>query len=214
MNKNLHDYRKSYEKGTLNIDDVEENPINQFNRWFTNAETQDAVEEVNAMTLTTASKEGMPRGRIVLLKEVTAKGFVFYTNYESEKGRAISENNQVCISFFWPSLEQQIIIKGTAQQISEEKSTAYFNKRPRASQLGALVSDQSSPIESRAALEEKQTLLERKFKAKNIPKPKNWGGYLIEPFEFEFWQGRASRLHDRIQYTIEAGQWITKILQP
>ncbi|GEQ86264.1 pyridoxine/pyridoxamine 5'-phosphate oxidase [Patiriisocius marinistellae] len=214
MDKNLHEYRKSYEKGTLDLNDINVDPMKQFNAWFSNAENENVVEEINAMTLTTASKNGMPRARVVLLKEVTEEGFIFYTNYSSEKGQAIAENNQVCISFFWPALEQQIIIKGKAQKISEGKSIAYFNSRPRASQLGALVSDQSSPIVNRVALEKKLTLLENEYEDKGIPKPLNWGGYLIIPLEFEFWQGRASRLHDRIQYSIENGQWITRRLQP
>ncbi|MGJ8665838.1 MAG: pyridoxamine 5'-phosphate oxidase [Patiriisocius sp.] len=214
MDKNLHDYRKSYEKGTLNLNEVDKNPMKQFQVWFSNAESQKAVEELNAMTLTTASKDGMPRGRVVLLKEVTEEGFIFYTNYSSEKGQAIAENNQVCISFFWPALEQQIIIKGTAQKISEEKSIAYFNERPRASQLGALVSNQSSTIADRNTLEEKLSALEKEFENKEIPKPKDWGGYLIVPVEFEFWQGRASRLHDRIQYSLTNEKWMTKRLQP
>jgi len=214
MNQDLHHYRKSYEKGALTLESVSENPFQQFEQWFKTAEASEHVDEVNAMTLSTIGIDGFPRGRVVLLKEFSAAGFVFYTNYGSEKGESITKNNHVCLSFFWPALEQQVIIKGVAEKTIEEQSIAYFSKRPRESQLGALVSDQSEPIESRQALEAKGAALENKFKGQDIPKPKNWGGYLIKPIEFEFWQGRRSRLHDRIQYKKEGEQWVLKRLQP
>tara|TARA_R100000935_G_scaffold8302_7_gene17460 strand:- start:91456 stop:92100 length:645 start_codon:yes stop_codon:yes gene_type:complete len=214
MSQNLHDYRKSYEKGELTLESVLENPFQQFEQWFRAAEASGSVDEVNAMTLSTIGVDGFPRGRVVLLKEFSEKGFVLYTNYGSEKGESIAKNKQVCLSFFWPALEQQIIIKGEAQKTSEEQSIAYFSKRPRKSQLGAVVSDQSETIESREALESKLTALEKQFEGHVIPKPKNWGGYLIKPAEFEFWQGRRSRLHDRIQYTKDGAQWAIRRLQP
>lgn len=214
MEKDLHAYRKSYEKGELKDGLVAENPFKQFEQWFAVAEESDTVDEANAMTLSTADASGMPRGRVVLLKEVTEDGFIFYTNYTSEKGKAITENNKVSISFFWAGLERQILIKGTAIKISEEKSKTYFAQRPRKSQLGALVSDQSETIASRTVLEEKLTALEKQYEGKEIPKPENWGGYIIQPIAFEFWQGRRSRLHDRIQYSLSDSAWTRTRLQP
>ncbi|MDB9912197.1 pyridoxamine 5'-phosphate oxidase [Flavobacteriaceae bacterium] len=214
MDKNLHDYRKSYEKGSLTEDTVLENPLEQFAAWFVDAEKTPTVEEPNAMTLSTVDAQGVPKARVVLLKEFTQEGFVFYTNYTSGKAQAIAQNNKVCISFFWPSLERQIIITGMAVKISEEKSKAYFNKRPRESQLGALVSDQSTSIDSREALEEKLLDLEKHYQTKPIVKPAHWGGYLIQPTSYEFWQGRSSRLHDRIKYTKINNSWIIGRLQP
>ena len=214
MDKNLHDYRKSYEKGSLTEDTVLENPLKQFATWFVDAEKTPTVEEPNAMTLSTVDTQGVPKARVVLLKEFTQEGFVFYTNYTSGKAQAIAQNNKVCISFFWPSLERQIIITGMAVKISEEKSIAYFNKRPRESQLGALVSDQSTSIDSRVALEEKLLDLEKQYQTKPIVKPAHWGGYLIQPTSYEFWQGRSSRLHDRIKYTKINNRWNIGRLQP
>ena len=214
MDKNLHDYRKSYEKGSLTEDTVLENPLEQFAAWFLDAEKTPTVEEPNAMTLSTVDAQGVPKARVVLLKEFTQEGFVFYTNYTSSKGQAIAQNNKVCVSFFWPSLERQIIITGMAVKISEEKSIAYFNKRPRESQLGAMVSDQSTSIDSREALEEKLLELEKKYDTSPIVKPPHWGGYLIQPTSYEFWQGRSSRLHDRIKYTKINNSWNIGRLQP
>ncbi|RDK85319.1 pyridoxamine 5'-phosphate oxidase [Marinirhabdus gelatinilytica] len=214
MSKDLHDYRKSYEKGTLTLEGVRENPFQQFKDWFDEADASGLVEEVNAMTLSTLGLDGFPRGRVVLLKEFSEKGFVFFTNYNSEKGASIAKNKQVSLSFFWQTLERQISIQGEAEKISEEQSVTYFSKRPRQSQLGAVVSDQSEPIENREALEAKLKALEKQFEGQDIPKPKNWGGYLVKPVSFEFWQGRRSRLHDRIQYTKKEENWLIQRLQP
>jgi pyridoxamine 5'-phosphate oxidase len=188
--------------------------MHQFTLWFKEAEESSTIDEVNAMTLSTVDASGMPRGRVVLLKEIGQEGFIFYTNYDSEKGQAIAINNKVCVSFFWPGLERQIIIKGEAIKISEEKSTAYFSKRPRESQLGALVSDQSTSIKDRATLEKRLAVLDKTYEDKSIPKPETWGGYLICPMEFEFWQGRPSRLHDRIRYAKNNDIWTIERLQP
>lgn len=214
MSNNLHNYRKSYEKGSLTLENVATTPMSQFEDWFYEAETSQLVDEVNAFTLSTLDVDGFPKGRVVLLKEFSSKGFVFYTNYGSEKGKAIVKNPQVCISFFWPALERQIIIKGIAEKTSEESAITYFNSRPRESQLGALVSEQSEPIENRETLEAKHHALEQQFKEQPIPKPKNWGGFLITPVSFEFWQGRKSRLHDRIYYQKEGERWVLQRLQP
>lgn len=215
MGKKLHDYRRSYEKGMLDIDNVVANPTLQFEQWFHEAETTALVDEPNAMTLSSVGVDGFPKGRVVLLKEFNQEGFVFYTNYASDKGKSLAHDPKVCLSFFWAGMERQIIIKGLASKISEEKSSAYFSERPRASQLGALVSDQSSVIENREALEAQLAALDAKYEGKEIPKPKHWGGYVVKPSEFEFWQGRRSRLHDRIRYTkTNEANWKIERLQP
>ena len=214
MSKDLHAYRKSYEKGELKDELVADNPFRQFEQWFAVADKSDLVDEPNAMTLSTSDASGMPSGRVVLLKEYTDEGFVFFTNYSSEKGKAIAANNQVCISFFWIGLERQVIIRGNAFKISEEKSKIYFASRPRASQMGALVSNQSEKIASRSVLEERLVALKKQYEGAAIPKPENWGGYLIQPVAFEFWQGRRSRLHDRIQYSMQENKWTITRLQP
>lgn len=214
MSRNLADYRKSYEKGVLTENAIASSPFQQFEQWFTAAQISEAIDEANAMTLTTLDAQGFPKGRVVLLKEYSKEGFVFYTNYTSEKGKAIAHHNKVSISFFWPALERQIIIKGVATKVSDEKSTAYFKSRPRASQLGALVSDQSSIIANRDALQKKMETIEKEYEEQEIPKPKDWGGYIIKPISFEFWQGRKSRLHDRIEYVEENKIWVSRRLQP
>ncbi|WP_062057634.1 pyridoxamine 5'-phosphate oxidase [Aquimarina longa] len=214
MNRDLTAYRKSYEKSFLEEEDLPESPVVLFSDWFKQVEAAGGVEEANAMTITTTGLDGYPKARIVLLKHFDEKGFVFYTNYDSEKGKAIAHNNKVCISFFWPNLERQVIIKGIALKIEEEISLRYFLSRPRGSQLGALASDQSNVIKSREYLEKRLKSLESEYKDKEIPKPQSWGGYCIEPIEFEFWQGRANRLHDRIRFSNQKGSWIKERLSP
>ncbi len=214
MNRDLTKYRKSYEKSFLEEKNLPDSPITLFSSWFTEVEEAGGVEEANAMTLTTLGLNGFPKGRIVLLKHFDEAGFVFYTNYESEKGKAIAINNNVCLSFFWPNLERQVIIKGKAIKLGEEKSTAYFHSRPKGSQLGAWASYQSELINSREILEQRLTSLELEYKDKEIPKPPFWGGYLVAPVEFEFWQGRANRLHDRIRFTNQDEKWHIGRLSP
>lgn len=214
MSKDLKDYRKSYEKGKLLKEDVPKDPLKLFQSWFDLADGTDSVEEANAMSISTVGKDLMPKTRVVLLKGFGEEGLYFYTNYSSDKGKALSENPKCCISFFWPSLEKQIIIQGEAKKISEEESKEYFHSRPRESQLGALASDQSSVIPSREYLEEKLTNLESKYDNKEIPKPNTWGGFLFKPSVFEFWQGRKSRLHDRIRFTSENSSWNIERLAP
>ena len=216
MNRDLTDYRKSYDKKTLNEDRLPKSPFQLFSDWFNEVEEESGIEEANAMTLVTKGLDGYPKSRVVLLKHFDTNGFVFYTNYESEKGKAIAVDNKVCISFFWPNLERQVILKGIATKISEEQSIAYFQSRPRGSQLGAWVSEQSSIIDSRKILEEQLKSLEVKFDGKEIPKPSFWGGYVIKPIEFEFWQGRPNRLHDRIQYKASSkhNSWNNDRLSP
>ncbi|WP_264564038.1 pyridoxamine 5'-phosphate oxidase [Flavobacterium sp. N3904] len=201
--KDLSDYRKSYEKSELLESSIPEDPINLFNRWFHEVEDFDGNEEVNAMTVSTIGLDGFPKSRVVLLKKFNEEGFIFYTNYNSEKGRAIANNPNVCLSFFWESLERQVIIKGVAQKTSENNSDGYFESRPDGSKLGAIVSNQSEVVPSRNYLEESLKQLEKNFEGKEILRPKHWGGYLVTPIEVEFWQGRPNRLHDRIRFTLQ-----------
>lgn len=204
MNGNdLSNYRKSYEKGALLKSNVPENPMELFQKWFFEVDNNDSIDEANAMTVSTVGLDGYPKGRVVLLKKYTYEGFIFYTNYNSEKGRAIMANPNVCLSFFWHAAERQIIIKGKAEKIVENLSDGYFESRPRGSQLGAVVSNQSEVVKNRKELEDKLQDLEKQYKGKEIPRPKYWGGFIVKPIEMEFWQGRANRLHDRIRYKLQ-----------
>ncbi len=202
MPKDLSNYRKSYEKQELLESNCPENPMDLFKDWFLNADASNTIEETNAMTISTIGNDGYPKSRVVLLKKYTEEGFVFYTNYTSEKGKAIEKNNHICLSFFWPALEQQIIIKGTAEKISEEESDAYFNSRPTGSKLGAWASPQSTVVASKEDLKIQLNSLEKKYDGKEIPRPEHWGGYIVKPISVEFWQGRPNRMHDRIRYSL------------
>ena len=214
MSQNLHNYRRSYEKGTLTKAGMDPNPMQQFRTWFYEAKDTIGGGEVNTMTLTTIGLDGFPKGRIVLLKEYDEYGFYFFTNYDSEKGQSINENEKVSLSFFWPVLERQVIITGIASKTSKEVSDNYFDSRPVGSRLGAIVSDQSSPIENRETLDKRLTSLEEEYKDKEIVRPDFWGGYLVAPKTIEFWQGRPNRLHDRMLYTLEGYDWRISRLSP
>jgi len=214
MSKNLADYRKSYEKGELLEGEIPVNPFELFSKWFTEVELAGGVEEANAMTVSSIGADGFPKSRIVLLKGYSEQGFVFYTNYNSEKGKAIIDNPKVSISFFWPNLERQVIIKGEALKLPEQLSVNYFNKRPRGSQIGAWASNQSEQISSREDLSERVEEFEKKFEGMSIPKPEHWGGFIVKAVSIEFWQGRPNRLHDRMLYSLKLNNWISNRLAP
>jgi pyridoxamine 5'-phosphate oxidase len=213
--EDLSDYRKSYDKNQLLETEIPNEPFSLFKKWFQEVEASKQIEEVNAMTVSSIGLDGFPKSRVVLLKKYNENGFIFYTNYNSEKGKSIFANPNVCISFFWDKFERQVIIKGIASKISDEQSDTYFASRPIGSQLGAIVSAQSEIIPSRTFLEEKLQLLEHEFEKKSIPRPTNWGGFIIKPIEIEFWQGRPNRLHDRIRYKLQDSlTWKTDRLSP
>ncbi|SHG96873.1 pyridoxamine 5'-phosphate oxidase [Flagellimonas flava] len=215
MQEDLSDYRKSYEKSSLIEGAIKANPLEQFQKWFYEVEASGGPDEPNAMTISTLGSDGFPKNRVVLMKKYTYEGFIFYTNYLSEKGKAIEKNPAVCLSFFWANLERQIIIKGKAEKVAENLSDGYFESRPLGSQLGAVVSDQSEVISSREVLETKLKELEKESEGKTITRPKHWGGYLVRPSSIEFWQGRPNRLHDRIRYTLQSDfNWKIERLAP
>jgi len=214
MASNLADIRKDYRLHSLSEDTVDANPLRQFDTWWQEA-INSAIEEANAMTLATASADGIPAARIVLLKAYDERGFVFFSNYNSYKGKHLDENPRACLVFFWKELERQVRITGLVEKVSGKESDEYFQSRPEGSRLGAWASPQSAVISGREWLEQQQQLLAKEFLSKPLIRPSHWGGYRVKPITIEFWQGRPNRLHDRLQYTLEEkGEWVIERLAP
>lgn len=209
----LKESRIEYKKGTLSDDLKKESPFDLFKDWLELAKKNVALD-FNAMSLNTNSPDGFPSSRIVLLREFTEEGFVFYTNYNSAKGKELEQNHNVSLNFFWRELEKQVRVKGTAVKVSSEVSNVYFSSRPRKSQIGAWVSNQSEVIQSRETLIRKNEELEEAFKGKEVTRPPHWGGYLVIPNCFEFWQGRSGRLHDRLKFSEKDSLWSADRLSP
>jgi len=212
MSRDLSNYRDKYLKGELIEKNLPKDPFDLFNNWFEDLEKYGNERENNAMSLSTVNEKNVPTTRVVLLKQFSKKGFIFYTNYNSRKGNHIKNNPNVCISFYWPSMERQVIINGKVSEISKIESDKYFNSRPRSSQLGAIISNQSEIIPSRKYLEDKLSKIDSNNN--DLIRPSNWGGYIIKPEFFEFWQGRDSRLHDRIIFSKSTTKWTHKRLSP
>ena len=214
MNKNIADIRRDYSLQSLTEKNIDANPIIQFKKWWDETLNSEIIEP-NAMTLATASQDGLPSARVVLLKGFGENGFVFFTNYESYKGQQLAENPKACLVFFWKEIERQVRITGLVSKISPKESDEYFDTRPESSRIGAWVSPQSQVIESREWLDQQFNALVSKMESSAIQRPPNWGGYIVNPVMIEFWQGRPNRLHDRIQYSIEEdGNWKIERLAP
>jgi pyridoxamine 5'-phosphate oxidase len=210
----IADLRKEYSKASLDITSVQSDPVKQFEKWFNEA-VQAQVPEPNAMNLATINASGAPSSRIVLLKGIENSKLVFYTNYQSSKGKDLEKTPACALTFFWPELERQVRIEGVADRVDPERSEKYFQSRPRGSQIGAWSSPQSAVIKDRALLEDRVKQIEKKFEGNEVlPKPHQWGGYEVDPILIEFWQGRPSRLHDRIQFTKVDGSWKIYRLAP
>jgi pyridoxamine 5'-phosphate oxidase len=211
--ENIQNLRQDYSAAELAEADVDKSPVVQFGKWFKDA-LDAQLHEPNVMTLATADLTGKPTARILLLKGFDEDGFVFFTNYASKKGEQLAENPQASMVFFWPELQRQVRIEGIVSKVSAEESTAYFHSRPAGSQIGAMASPQSTVIPNREVLEERVEELKAAYAEKEIPRPEHWGGYLLKPDHIEFWQGRPSRLHDRITYTSLNGVWTINRLAP
>ncbi|MBK7183493.1 MAG: pyridoxamine 5'-phosphate oxidase [Bacteroidetes bacterium] len=209
----INTLRHDFSKQTLDESDVNKSPFLQFEKWF--KEAVDAhVNEPNAMTVATASTSGMPAARILLLRNFNENGFVFYSNYVSRKGEEIAANPQCALLFFWPELERQVRIEGVLEKQTDEESDIYFNTRPRTSKLGAWTSPQSKVVANRKALDDAYEEMSKQYPTDNVPRPPHWGGYVLKPSSIEFWQGRPSRMHDRILYTLADSNWKIERLAP
>jgi pyridoxamine 5'-phosphate oxidase len=213
MTQSIADLRHNYTLQQLSEADVDPDPIKQFQQWLDQAIAAQ-LPEPNAMTLATATRDGMPSARIVLLKGLDERGFVFYTNYESHKAQDLAENPQAALVFLWTILERQVRIEGRVEKIAAAETDAYFQSRPLASRLGAWVSEQSHVIPDREVLEQRFAELEATYTDGQVPRPPHWGGYRVIPQQIEFWQGRTSRLHDRLRYRLEQGDWLLERLAP
>lgn len=214
MNANVADLRKDYQLQGLSETDADRNPFKQFQVWFDQALAAQ-LPEPNAMTVATVTKSGKPRARVVLLKNFDERGFVFYTNYHSHKGQELADNPQAAIAFWWAELERQVRIEGRVLKVSDRESDEYFHSRPFNSRLGAWASEQSQVIESREVLEQGLQDLKTKYENQDIPRPPHWGGFRVIPTAIEFWQGRPSRLHDRLLYSLlDDGSWQIERLSP
>lgn len=209
----LNEIRRDFSGKPLDENSIKQNPIEQFDVWFEEAVDAQLLDPY-AMAITTVNSIGQPSTRIVYMRGISNDGFVFYTNYESNKGGDLAENNKIALNFFWGELERQIRVEGEAEKVTNEVSDAYFNNRPRESQIGAWASNQSSSINDRKELEERVSFFTNKFKGVDVPRPPHWGGYLVRPTMVEFWQGRPSRLHDRIVYTKVQSDWRLNRLAP
>lgn len=215
MNNDLSNYRKSYQKNELLETNVPNIPLDLFKQWFKEAEEHNSDLETNTMNIASIGLDGFPKSRIVLLKRFTSDGFIFYTNYNSEKGKAIANNPNVCASFFWEHQERQVIIKGIAEKAPSDLSDKYFESRPDGSKLGAWASNQSEVVASKEQLNQQLDSYTDQFKNKKIIRPEHWGGYIIKPISIEFWQGRPNRMHDRIRYTLlKNNDWKIERLAP
>ncbi len=210
----LHNLRKDYKQDTLSRSEVDKNPITQFEKWMKQTIVAEIVVEPNAMTLVTATPDGKPSARVVLLKSFDKEGFVFYTNYESRKAMELLTNPYASIVFDWHVMERQVRIEGVVKKVSAEESDKYFYSRPHGSQLGAWISPQSTFIDGRQELEDRQAKIEEQFNEKQITRPPHWGGFVLQPHTIEFWQGRQSRLHDRLIYLKTEEEWIVRRLAP
>jgi pyridoxamine 5'-phosphate oxidase len=210
----LFNYRKSYTKDKLSINDIGDNPIDFFVKWFKEAENSDQIIEPNAMTVSTVDENFFPSSRIVLLKQIKERSLVFFTNYNSNKGKSLNKNENICASFYWPPLERQVIIKGNAKKISSVESEDYFNSRPFESQAAAIISNQSEDIDSYESLLEKYNSYIEQNKNNKLKRPNNWGGIEIFINQIEFWQGRKNRLHNRVLCVFQKDTWEYKLLSP
>ena len=210
----LFNYRKSYTKDKLSINDIGGNPIDFFVKWFKEAENSDQIIEPNAMTISTVDENSFPSSRVVLLKQIKERSLIFFTNYNSNKGKSLDRNENICASFYWPPLERQVIIKGNAKKISSVESEDYFNSRPFESQAAAIISNQSEDIDSYESLLEKYNSFIEQNKNTRLKRPNNWGGIEIFINQIEFWQGRKNRLHNRVLCNFKQDTWEYKLLSP
>lgn len=210
----LYNYRKSYTKDKLSINDIGDNPVDFFVKWFKEAENSDQIIEPNAMTISTVDEKSFPSSRVVLLKQIKERSLIFFTNYNSNKGKSLDKNENICASFYWPPLERQVIIKGNAKKISSVESEDYFNSRPFESKAAAIISNQSEDIDSYESLLEKYNSYIEQNKNTKLKRPNNWGGIEIFINQIEFWQGRKNRLHNRVLCVFQKDTWEYKLLSP